>query len=147
MVHSLEILHDLFCAFDIEADDVSHDNRNANTFESPDDFERRIFSGFMDNGPSTDSFYQKLDRLEKARGRLGTGSRNNDNNNSQFPDGLGESFNTLSDGMDGKLKKAASYFTYSDEIQNDDYAFRPDVSFQPGMTYTTKVCKQPNNRA
>lgn len=62
-------------------------------------------------------------------------------------DGLDESFSTLSDGMDGKLKKAATYFTYSDEIDNEDYAFRPDVSFKPGMTYDIKVCEQPHSWA
>ena len=56
-------------------------------------------------------------------------------------DGLDESFNTLSDGMDGKLKKAATYFEFDpDEIDKDDYAFRPDVTFQSGMTYELKVC-------
>lgn len=62
-------------------------------------------------------------------------------------DGLDESFSTLSDGMDGKLKKAATYFTHSDEIRDEDYAFRPDVSFKPGMTYEPKVCKQPHSCA
>lgn len=117
---------------------VVDDNRSANNFESADDFERRIFSGFIENSPSNDSFYQKLDRLEKARGRTGSGYTNNDMNNSQFMDGLDESFSTLSDGMDGKLKKAATYFTHSDEIRDEDYAFRPDVSFKPGMTYEPK---------
>ena len=61
--------------------------------------------------------------------------------NSQILDGLDESFNTLSDGMDGKLKKAATYFEFDEqEIEKDDYSFRPDVTFRVGMTYETKVC-------
>lgn len=57
-------------------------------------------------------------------------------------DGLDESFDTLSDGMDNKLKRAATYFEFDpEEIENDEYyAFRPDVSFKLGMTYDTKVC-------
>ena len=61
--------------------------------------------------------------------------------NSQISDGLDESFNTLSDGMDGKLKKAATYFEFNEkEIEKDDYSFRPDMNFRVGMTYETKVC-------
>ena len=61
--------------------------------------------------------------------------------NSQISDGLDESFNTLSDGMDGKLKKAATYFEFNEkEIEKDDYSFRPDMNFRLGMTYETKVC-------
>ncbi|XP_058112410.1 uncharacterized protein LOC131255651 isoform X2 [Magnolia sinica] len=115
-----------------------NERKSSGFFESADDFEQRIFSGVSENIPNTDSFYQKLDRLEKARGRFGTGSRGNDGNNYQFMDGLDESFNSLSDGMDGKLKKAATYFAHSDEMNNDDYAFRPDISFRSGMSYTTK---------
>ncbi|KAJ4981337.1 hypothetical protein NE237_032174 [Protea cynaroides] len=116
-----------------------NDNKSNKSFESADDFERRIFGGFSESGPNTDSFYQKLDRLEKARGRSGFGSRQNAGNGSQLLDGLDESFTTLSDGMDGKLKKAATYFEYDpEEIGQEDYAFRPDVNFRGGMTYTTK---------
>ncbi|XP_043699854.1 uncharacterized protein LOC122650508 [Telopea speciosissima] len=115
----------------------NNDSISNNSFESADDFERRIFGGFSESGPNTDSFYQKLDRLEKARGR--SGSRLNAGNGSQLLDGLDESFNTLSDGMDGKLKKAATYFEYDpEEISKEDYSFRPDVTFRSGTTYTTK---------
>lgn len=49
---------------------------------------------------------------------------------------------TLSDGMQGKLREAARYFEYdSEEVDKEDYAFRPDVSFKTGMTYEPKVCK------
>ena len=68
------------------------------------------------------------------------GPKLNGGSGSQFLDGLDESFNTLSDGMDGKLKKEATYFEFNpDEIDQEDYAFRPDVAFKPGMTYEPKV--------
>lgn len=57
-------------------------------------------------------------------------------------DGLDESFNTLSDGMDGRLKEEASYFEVNeDEIWEDEnYTYRPDVNFDRiGETYDTKV--------
>ncbi|XP_077226200.1 uncharacterized protein LOC143859366 [Tasmannia lanceolata] len=122
----------------LDSGDAVNDKHRSNSFESADDFEQRIFSGFLDNSPNTDSFYQKLDRLEKARGRFVGGSNMNDGDTSQFVDGLDESFNTLSDGMDGKLKKAATSFTYSDEIKDDNYAYRPDISLRPGMQYDLK---------
>lgn len=54
---------------------------------------------------------------------------------------LEESFDTLSDGMDGKLKNAATYFEFDpDEIEKPDYSFRYDTTFWPGGTYDVKVC-------
>ncbi|KAB2616543.1 hypothetical protein D8674_023131 [Pyrus ussuriensis x Pyrus communis] len=112
------------------------DEKNSNSFESSDDFERRIF-----NETSGGSFFTKLDRLGKAHdghgsdlgGGIGSGS------GSHILDGLDESFNTLSDGMDGKLEKAATYFEFDEEeVDKDDYSFRPDMTFKPGMTYETK---------
>lgn len=112
-------------------------NNKSNSFESADDFEKRLF-GDIDNSPSTSSFYRKLDKIEKAHGRSNFGSKINDGGHSQFMEGLGESFDTLSDGMDEKLKEAARTFVYSDEIHNEDYSFRPDVKFMPRMTYTPR---------
>ncbi|XP_022756627.1 uncharacterized protein LOC111304347 isoform X2 [Durio zibethinus] len=109
---------------------------NSNSFESADEFERRIFGGFSVDSPKAQSFYEKLDRLERSRGRSGSPMGSEDES---AMDGLDESFNTLSDGMDGKLKKAATYFKFDKgEIEKDDYAFRPDVSFQSGMKYELK---------
>ncbi|KAK9090514.1 hypothetical protein Sjap_023691 [Stephania japonica] len=114
-----------------------------NAPESVDDFEKRIFGGFSQNGPNTDLFFQKLDRLEKARGKSGFGSRTKSNeageNTFQFVDGLDESISTLSDGMDGNLKNAARYFEFDpEEVRKDGYSFRPDVTFTSGMTYDPK---------
>lgn len=91
--------------------------------------------GFSGESPKAQSFYQKLDRLG---GRSGSSM---DSEDLSTMDGLDESFNSLSDGLDGKLKKAATYFEYDpEEIEKDDYAFRPDVPFQTGNTYKLKVC-------
>ncbi|KAJ8505258.1 hypothetical protein OPV22_006144 [Ensete ventricosum] len=107
-----------------------------NSFESSDDFERRLF-GDVNNDKISDSFYRKLDKLEKAHGRSGTGSKLN-SDDSRIIDGISDSFNSLSDGMDEKLKEAARTFVFSDEIHDENYKFRPDVTFYPGMTYTTR---------
>ncbi|CAK9164198.1 unnamed protein product [Ilex paraguariensis] len=115
------------------------DNQSTNSFESADAFERRIFGDINGDGSNSSSFYQKLDRVEKAHDRSGLGSKFNFGKRSEFMDGLDESFSTLSDGMDGKLKKAATYFEYDvDEIDKDDYAFRPDITFRGATTYDTK---------
>ncbi|KAL6967684.1 hypothetical protein U1Q18_033491 [Sarracenia purpurea var. burkii] len=116
------------------------DRQNMNSFESTDDFEHRIFGDMPGGGSKSNTFYQKLDRIEKAHDRSGLSPKFNFGNRSEFLDGLDESFNTLSDGMDGKLKKEATYFEFDpDEIEEDDYyAFRPDVTFRTGMTYETK---------
>lgn len=114
------------------------DDRKSNSFESTDEFERRIFGETSGDNTKSVSFFEKLDRLGKGRDRLG--SRTRDGSNSPMMDGLDESFNTLSDGMDGKLQNAATYFQYDpEEIMKDDYTFRPDMNFKPGMTYEVKV--------
>lgn len=98
---------------------------NANTFESNDNYEHRIFAGINDNDSS--SFFRKLDRAEKAYDR------------SEDLDGLDESFTTLSDGMEEKLKDTATSFNMADEEVNDeDYSFRPDMDVQIGMVLDTK---------
>lgn len=119
----------------------SDDSRGTNSFESHDDFERRIFGddGFGSSSKSN-AFYQKLERAEKAHDRSGFSSKFNLGNRSEFLDGLDDSFSSLSDGMDAKLKKEATYFEFDpDEIAKDDYCFRPDVHFQKWQTYDTKV--------
>ncbi|KAG0502477.1 hypothetical protein HPP92_002549 [Vanilla planifolia] len=47
-------------------------------------------------------------------------------------------FDTLSDGMDSKLKKAAMSFPITDEIWDEDYKFRPDMTFWPATNYTLR---------
>ncbi|RRT35817.1 hypothetical protein BHM03_00049904 [Ensete ventricosum] len=120
----------------VQTDNGNFGRNSDNSFESSDDFERRLF-GDVNNDKISDSFYRKLDKLEKAHGRSGTGSKLN-SDDSRIIDGISDSFNSLSDGMDEKLKEAARTFVFSDEIHDENYKFRPDVTFYPGMTYTTR---------
>lgn len=121
----------------VQTDNGNSGRNSDNSFESSDDFERRLF-GDISNNEINDSFYRKLDKLEKAHGRSGIGSKLN-SDDSRIIDGISDSFNSLSDGMDEKLKEAARTFVFSDEIHDENYKFRPDVTFYPGMTYTTRV--------
>ncbi|GAV66608.1 Ribosomal_S18 domain-containing protein [Cephalotus follicularis] len=114
--------------------------QNSKPSESADEFERRIFGGISGNSSSTktDAFFQKLDRLGKGQ-QDWTGFRMGGVNDSTFLDSLDESFSNLSDGMDGKLKKSAMDFEFDlQEVEKDEYMFRPDVQFRRGDTYTTK---------
>ncbi|KAL3326770.1 hypothetical protein AABB24_037457 [Solanum stoloniferum] len=118
---------------------ASDDKQSTNSFESAEDFERRIFGDSVGNRPSPNSFFRKLDEAEKSYDRSSMGSTFSSGNRSSILDGLDESFNTLSDGMDGKLKEAASYFQVDpDEIDKEDYAYRADMTFWPGNTYELK---------
>uniref|UniRef100_A0A0V0IAZ7 Putative ovule protein n=1 Tax=Solanum chacoense TaxID=4108 RepID=A0A0V0IAZ7_SOLCH len=50
------------------------DKQSTNSFESAEDFERRIFGDSAGNSPSSNSFFRKLDRVEKAYDTSGLGS-------------------------------------------------------------------------
>lgn len=114
----------------------TNDNENFYSSESVDDFEQRIFGSGNRSGLSSSSIYQKLDRAEKAHGWSSTGYPLNIGHRSR----LDEGYNSLTDGMGFQLKKAATYFEFDpDEVAKEDYTFRPDVNFMPGMTYDTKV--------
>ncbi|KAA3485811.1 Ribosomal protein S18 [Gossypium australe] len=108
---------------------------NSGSFESTEEFEGRIFGGFSSDSPKAQAFYEKLDKVERSRYRFGPSSTRDE----PMMDGLDESFSTLSDGMDMKLKKAATYFEFDlNEVHKNDYAFRPDVTFHSGSTYEPK---------
>lgn len=110
------------------------------SFESADDFERRMFGDFSANNSHTDSFFQKLDRIDKARGKAGSGFGKEDWNEKLGweDDQAGHGVDTLADGMDDKLKKAALEYDYGVLRPEEDYSFRPDATFLPGSTYTVK---------
>lgn len=115
---------------------------NSNSFESSDDFEQRIFGNSTGNTSPYKSIFDKLDKSEKALDRTGFGTKSDGGYRSEVMDGLDESFNSLSDGMDGKLEAAASYFGYDEQkiYEEEDYSYRPDVNFdRVGSTYDTKV--------
>ncbi|XP_038901583.1 uncharacterized protein LOC120088393 [Benincasa hispida] len=114
-----------------------NDKGKPDSFESIDDFEHRIFGGVSMGDSGNDAFFEKLDRLGKPRERIG--SRPSGGNNFHALHGLEDDLTTLSDGMDGKLKKASTYFEYDpEEIAQDNYTFRADMSFKPGSTYEIK---------
>jgi ribosomal protein S18 len=116
---------------------------NSNAFEFEDDFESRIFGDNHETDSSlSDNFFQKLDRLG-TRGRQGMdrgseyGMEGFDEDEDDDDDADYDT--TLADVMDGKLKLSATEFYWdSDECDEEGYKFRPDVSFQPGMTYELK---------
>ena len=113
------------------------DYKQTNSFEPTDENERRIFGDSSGGNAKSDSFFQKFDR---SGGRYRLGPRVSEGSDSQTLDGLDESFNSLSDGLDGRLKEAAAYFQFdSDEIMQDNYSFRADTNGDDGMTYETKV--------
>ncbi|XP_004494819.1 uncharacterized protein [Cicer arietinum] len=113
------------------------DNRTANEkgdkSESFEEFEKRIFSP---GGTSkTDAILDKLNQRVNNRDRYSSVQ----GGSSQFLDDLEQTFDTLSDGMDGKLNNAARYFEFDpDEIDKEDYSFRYDTTFHRGSTYTLK---------
>lgn len=110
-----------------------NEREGSNSFESTDDFERRIFSD-VSGDPKSNSFFQKFDKILKGQDRSGLGSKMFDENKTDL---LDETFSTLTDGLDRKLKEEATYFEFDlDEIEHDEnYSFRPDMEFKLGQTY------------
>ncbi|TKY58256.1 30S ribosomal protein S18 [Spatholobus suberectus] len=109
-------------------------NQQANKSESPDEFEQ--FGENPGRYAQFDSILEKINQQGKARHRSGSVN----GASSEMMDDLEESYDTLSDGMDGKLKNAATYFEFDeDEIDKEDYAFRYDANFPLGSTYDTKA--------
>ncbi|EYU23902.1 hypothetical protein ABFS82_14G313200 [Erythranthe guttata] len=120
-------------AFSASAFAVTDDKHNFNSSESVDEFEQRIF---RDESLPSSRFFRKLDRVEKAHDRSGMGISFK---KSDIMDSLGDTDNSLNDGMDYKLRKAATYFEFDpEEVTREDYVFRSDINFQAGMTYDPK---------
>lgn len=115
----------------------SNRQRNPNSFDNSDELERRLFDR---SGSSSSPFDRTLDRARRARQGLGSMGGNGFDNeydnivlSDDEPDGLDENFDTLADGVDGKLKKAARYFEMDDdEVEQEDYTFRADVERKRG---------------
>ncbi|PRQ34524.1 putative ribosomal protein S18 [Rosa chinensis] len=116
------------------------DKENSNSFESAEVFGARIFSKTSEGNSKTDTFFANLERLRKTtRDGYASNPPGGNGSGSHVLDGLDESFNTLSDGMDGKLKRAATDIQYDiEEVDTDGYTFRPDMRYQLGGTYDVK---------
>ncbi|CAJ2659830.1 unnamed protein product [Trifolium pratense] len=77
-----------------------------------------------------------LDKLNQQR------TRERSAGNTQVLDDLKRTFDTLSDGMDGKLNNAARFFESDpDEIDKADYSYRYDTTFHRGGKYDIKETK------
>ncbi|XP_076899504.1 uncharacterized protein LOC143553381 [Bidens hawaiensis] len=112
---------------------------HANSSETMEDFERSIFGDLPNSTVGPTSFYQKFDQQKTGKGISEMMSRLNGSRRSGYLDGLDDGLTTLTDGLDGKLKDAATYFEYDvNEVEKEDYKFRPDVTFWPGNTYDVK---------
>lgn len=113
------------------------DGRNSGSFESSEDFEKRIFGGNPED--DTNPLFRTLSTIEKIR-KSGMSYEFNGQNVPQDFDRSDEIFTTSTeDGMGERLKKSAMDFEVDhNEIEQDDYNFRPDMNFQPGMTYEPK---------
>lgn len=132
-----------FYSDDIFGDINSKSESSRSKFESADDFEKRLFGSDSKKGgvgggegPISDSFYRKLDGVERAHGRssggvLGSGSMMDDG-------GVDQTFDSLSDGLDDRLKKVAKTFQAGDGVIDDNYSFRPDAPSLPGATYQSR---------
>lgn len=132
-----------------------NDNQNTNSSEFSDDFERRIFSRHLNDDSSSfirrldrnenrnghfnddsSSFFRRLDRIENRNG-AGMYSNFRGGDKANILEGGDESVSTLADGLEKRLKSAATYFEVNEkEIEQDDYTFRPDMNVRNGMTYT-----------
>ncbi|KAL2318241.1 hypothetical protein Fmac_032117 [Flemingia macrophylla] len=108
-------------------------NQQANKPQSPEQFEQ------IGQNPGRyaqfDSILEKMNQQGKSRYRSDSGN----GANSEMMHNLNDSYDTLSDGMDGKLKNAATYFEFDEEeVDKEDYAFRYDANFPLGSKYDIK---------
>ncbi|XP_074289899.1 uncharacterized protein LOC141615481 isoform X1 [Silene latifolia] len=108
-------------------------DNNSNSAESPDDFEKRIFGDSQDQ---TNSLFRSFDKVQNAHYGPGFRFTHGEDASGGFG-GDNNSLTTLPDGMEGKLKQAATYFEVDpQEIAADDYTYRSDMNLKPKMTYT-----------
>ncbi|XP_006580440.1 uncharacterized protein LOC114413629 isoform X2 [Glycine soja] len=108
-------------------------NRQFNNSESPEESEQ--FGGNRGKYAQLDSIFEKFNQQGMARQRPGSVN----GASSERMHDLEETYDTLTDGMDGKLMNAATYFEFDeDEIEKEDYAFRYDANFPLGSKYDVK---------
>ncbi|VAH18874.1 unnamed protein product [Triticum turgidum subsp. durum] len=95
--------------------------------------------------PDDNSFFGKLDGFGNSFGRrhgtgsgMGAFSQQGGMGNlfgERSSHGIMDGFDSLNDGMNEKLDDAARTFHMTDEVEDDDYDFRPDVNYRRGSTY------------
>ncbi|XP_020208467.1 uncharacterized protein LOC109793408 [Cajanus cajan] len=108
-------------------------NQQSNKPEPPEEFEP--FGQNPGRFAQFDSILEKINQQGKGQYRPDSGN----DAGSEMMHNLDGSYDTLSDGMDGKLKNAATYFEFDeDEVDKEDYAFRYDANFPLGSKYDVK---------
>ncbi|KAL8225139.1 hypothetical protein R6Q57_017696 [Mikania cordata] len=118
---------------------VTDSYANVNSRETLEDFERNTYGDPTINNASTSAFLRNLDQPGIAFKKYAMNSGLNSYRRSGNVDGLDYSSSSLTDGMEGKLKDAATYFKYDvNEVEKEDYKFRSDVTFWPGNIYDVK---------
>ncbi|CAJ1972286.1 unnamed protein product [Sphenostylis stenocarpa] len=108
--------------------------QHANKSESPEEFGK--FGENRARYAQFDSFLEKINQQGMTRQRPGSGN----GASSEMMHLFEESHDTLLDGMDVKLKNAATYFEVDEEeINKEDYAFRYDANFPIDSKYDVKA--------
>lgn len=111
--------------------------------DSDADLVQGLFADIGDTARSSSLFGQKDRGRNNNMQGFGGGSRLGSRGRGEVGGGmfgdLDPSLTTLADGMDTKLMQAARYFEYdSEEVDRNDYAYRPDVTFRLDDTYEPK---------
>ncbi|CAJ1972293.1 unnamed protein product [Sphenostylis stenocarpa] len=114
--------------------DSKYDVKHANKSESPEEFGK--FGENRARYGQFDPILEKMNQRRMARQRPGSGN----GASSEMMHLFKESHDTLLDGMDVKLKNAATYFEVDEEeINKEDYAFRYDANFPIDSKYDVKA--------
>uniref|UniRef100_A0A0D9XL62 Small ribosomal subunit protein bS18c n=1 Tax=Leersia perrieri TaxID=77586 RepID=A0A0D9XL62_9ORYZ len=115
--------------------------RDVGEGESVDEFEKRVLGG-GGGGSDNNNLFGKLDGYERPCGGFNNwgsmgGFRDRGNSRSVVEE-LGMGYNSLDDGMDDRLDEASRTFHMTEEVEDEDYDFRPDVNFRRGSTYNVR---------
>ncbi|CAM0884533.1 unnamed protein product [Alopecurus aequalis] len=121
--------------------------------ESAEEFQKRLMGQSNNDNP----IFQKLDGLGnnsfRRRPGMGSGMGGAYGQQGGMGSGMGgaygqqdsfgsggsmDGFESLNDGMNEKLEDAARTFHMTDEVEDEDYEFRPDVNYRRGSTYSVK---------
>ncbi|KAJ4895405.1 Ribosomal protein S18 [Raphanus sativus] len=139
---------------------LSTNNPNQDPIKNRSPFDSSSSDDWMFGGGQTDNdtsgFFQHLGKAEKDKRDYTGLSRPPQRNGSRFSSSRGsvnrdETFEPSSDGVDGKLKKAALIYNVDDDEGGvkDGYSFRPDVNHFPRDINYRRQMQKPrlNNKA